>query len=396
MNELILDAFRDFKRNKVRTILTSLGIMIGVLSVVLLIALGLGLKNYISDQFEKMGANLIMIMPGNMFKSEGAANFGSGFVGGIKFDEKDYRSLLKLKLADYVVPVYVKSVAIEAEREKYLGYVQGANEQVFPLMNLKLIAGRVFGKTDLTKKSKVVVIGYTLAEKLFQEPKNALNRQITINNQRFRVIGVSEKMGDPDMDTAAIMPYTTAFGRINPKKDFFAIYLGVNNKDNVEVLKQQTKDILLKRYEEDDFSVVEQTEILSSVNQIFDIINTVLIAIGSISLVVGGIGIMNIMYASVTERTKEVGIRRAIGATQKDILLQFLIEAVILSVLGGGLGLALAGLIVLAVHSLFPAAINLTAVLVAFFVSSAIGVIFGVFPARRAAQLPPIEAIRYE
>lgn len=396
MNELVLDAFRDFKRNKVRTILTSLGIMIGVLSVVLLIALGLGLKNYISNQFDKMGANLVMILPGNVFKSEGAANFGAGFSGGAKFDEKDYHSLLKLKLADYVVPAYFKSLAIEAEREKYLGYVQGSNEQIFPLMNLKPIAGRVFGKTDVTKKSKIVVLGYTLAEKLFKEPKNALNRQVTINNQRFRVIGVIEKSGDQEMDTAAVMPYTTAFGRLNPNKDFFAIYLGVNNKDNVEVLKQQIKDTLLKRYEDDDFSVAEQTEILSSVNQIFDIINSVLIAIGSISLIVGGIGIMNIMYASVTERTKEVGIRRAIGATQKDILLQFLIEAVILSVLGGGLGLALAGLIVLAVHSLFPAAINLTAVLIAFFVSAAIGIVFGVFPARRAAKLPPIEAIRYE
>lgn len=368
--------------------------MIGVLSVVLLIALGLGLKNYISNQFDKLGANLVIIFPGNVFKE--GASFGPGFSGGAKFDEKDYQSLLKIKTADYVVPVYFKSIAIEADREKFLGYIQGVNEQIFPLMNLKIITGRAFGKTDVSKKSKIAVLGYTLAEKLFKDPKNALNRQITINNQRFRVIGVMEKSGDREMDTAAVMPYTTAFGRINPNKDFFALYLGVNNKDSVELLKTQIKTTLLKRYEEDDFSVAEQTEILSSINQIFSIINAVLIAIGSISLVVGSIGIMNIMYASVTERTKEVGIRRAIGATQKDILLQFLIEAVILSVLGGGVGLGLAGLIVLAVQPLFPAAINLTAVLIAFFVSAAIGIIFGVFPARRAAQLAPIEAIRYE
>lgn len=394
MNEIVLDAFRDFKRNQVRTILTSLGIMIGVLSVVLLIALGLGLKNYIANQFDKLGANLVIIFPGNVFKE--GASFGPGFSGGAKFDEKDYQNLLKIKTADYVVPVYFKSIAIEADREKYLGYIQGANEQIFPLMNLKIIIGRAFSKTDVTKKSKIAVLGFTLAEKLFQEPKNALNHQITINNQRFRVIGVMEKSGDREMDTAALMPYTTAFGRINPNKDFFALYLGVNNKENVELLKEQIKQTLLKRYSEDDFSVAEQTEILSSINQIFSIINAVLIAIGSISLIVGGIGIMNIMYASVTERTKEVGIRRAIGATQKDILWQFLTEAVILSVLGGGLGLVLAGLIVLAVQPLFPAAINLTAVLIAFFVSAAIGIIFGVFPARRAAQLAPIEAIRYE
>jgi putative ABC transport system permease protein len=156
------------------------------------------------------------------------------------------------------------------------------------------------------------------------------------------------------------------------------------------------REVLLKKYKKDEFSVVEQTEILNTINQIFSVINAVLVAIGSISLLVGGIGIMNIMYATVTERTKEIGIRRAIGATQKDILMQFLAEAVTLSVLGGILGLLLATIIVLIIRIFFPASINLFSVIITFAISSGIGVGFGVFPARRAAKLPPIEAIRYE
>lgn len=192
------------------------------------------------------------------------------------------------------------------------------------------------------------------------------------------------------------MPYKTTFGSLNPNKSFFTIYLGVNSEENIELVKEKAEKILLKRYEEDDFSVTEQSEILSTVNQIFSIVNGVLIAIGSISLLVGGIGIMNIMYATVTERTKEIGIRRAIGATKSEILQQFLAESVVLSVLGGAMGLLLATLIVVIVRNFFPVAINVLAVVITFSVSSAIGIFFGVFPARRAANLSPIEAIRYE
>ncbi len=172
------------------------------------------------------------------------------------------------------------------------------------------------------------------------------------------------------------------------------VYL--RRKDKVEKVKSEVKYALLDRYKEDDFSVTEQSEILSTVNQIFGIINTVLVAIGSISLLVGGIGIMNIMYATVTERTKEIGIRRAVGATQKDIMIQFLTESLILSVFGGMAGLVLASLIVLVVRLFFPASINALAVIVTFLISSGIGIFFGVFPAKRASKLAPIEAIRFQ
>lgn len=387
-----------FKRNKIRTILTSLGIMIGVLSVVLLIALGLGLKNYLKQQFESLGSNLIIIFPGNVFNQEAGTGggFGPGFAGGANFDEKDYLALKKIPQADYVVPVFFKSSAIESGNAKYLGYIQAASEDVFDLLNLKLLSGRLFTKSDLQKRAKVGVLGYSLAEKLFITPQKAVGKTVKANNQRFTIIGVVEKKGDREMDNGLIIPYKTSFGTLNPDKTFFTIYLGTNDKTNVEIVKQKAKEVLLKRYKADEFSVTEQTEILTTVNQIFTIINAILIAIGSISLLVGGIGIMNIMYATVTERTKEIGIRRSLGATQKDILIQFLSEAVILSVFGGLIGLLLAGLIVLAIHSFFPASINLISVILAFTVSTAIGVFFGVFPARRAARLTPIEAIRYE
>jgi putative ABC transport system permease protein len=388
-------AFEDFRRNKVRTALTSLGIMIGVMSVVLLIALGLGLKNYIEGQFESMGANLVMIMPGSGFGSEGG--FGAGMVGGgAEFDEKDINSLSRISGIKYTVPVFFKSTGIESGGEKKSAYIMGVNEDFFGLMNKKVIGGELFTKSDVASGAKVAVLGNTTADDLFENPEDSVGKTIRFENLRVKVIGVMEKSGDNEMDKSAIIPYRTTYGSLNPDKSFWSIYLGVESKDDVAAVKERAKDTLLKRYKVDDFSVTEQSEILSTVNQIFDIINTILIAIGSISLLVGGIGIMNIMYATVTERTKEIGIRRAVGATQKDIMLQFLTESLILSVFGGLLGLVMASLIVFVIRFFFPASINLFSVIITFVISSGIGVFFGVFPARRAASLTPIEAIRYE
>lgn len=392
---LIKTAYADFRRNKVRTILTSLGIMIGVLSVVMLIALGLGLKNYLKEQFENLGANLIIIMPGGGFGGEGGIS-PAGIVGGVEFDEKDVSNLKRISNVKYTVPLFFKSTLVEVGSEKEYGYVMGVNEDHFELMNSEIVAGEVFSKSEVQARAKVAVLGYNIAKNLFKEPGSSVGKTIRFDNQRFEIIGVIEKTGDNEQDNSVIVPYKTTYGTTNPNKTFWAIYLGVESKENIEAVKKEAEEVLGKRYEDDDFSVTEQSELLSTVNQIFNIVNGVLVAIGSISLLVGGIGIMNIMYATVTERTKEIGIRRAVGATEADILRQFLTESVLLSFFGGFLGLLLASLIVLGIRTVFPAAINLVAVLLAFGVSSAIGVFFGVFPARRAAKLPPIEAIRYE
>jgi len=394
---LVKSSFDDFKRNKIRTLLTSLGIMVGVFSVVILIALGLGLKNYIQGQFQSMGANLIMILPGSGFTGEGGASFGGqGTVGGVSFDERDVRSLERITGIDYVVPIFMRSASIEAGGEKKFGSVMAINEDGFKLMNIETEGGKLFGKSEVQGSAKVAVLGNTIATDLFGSTEIAVGKIIRFENQRFKVIGVSKKKGDRQADTAIFIPYKTAYGSINPDKKFWAIYLGVKSDDLISEVKKKAEETLLKRYEAEGFAVTEQAELLNSINQIFGIINLFLIAIGSISLFVGGIGIMNIMYSTVTERTKEIGIRRAIGATEKDILLQFLSESVTLSLLGGIAGLILAVIVVLITRFFFPASINALAVIVALFVSSAIGIFFGIFPARRAAKLSPIDAIRYE
>lgn len=390
-------ALEDFKRNKVRTALTSLGIMIGVLSVVILIALGLGLKNYIEGQFESMGANLILVLPGSGFTGEGGGSFGgAGTIGGVKFDEKDVNTLKRVSELDYIVPVFMKGTSIEAGGEKEFGYIMGINEDGFKLMNIEAEAGELFNKSDIQASSKLGVLGYSIAEKLFASPSEAVGKTVRFENLRFKIVGVAKKKGDQEPDNAVFIPYKTTYGSLNPDKTFWAIYLGVRSDDMVSIAKTKAEQALLKRYEKDDFAVTEQAELLNTINRIFSIINSVLIAIGSISLLVGGIGIMNIMFATVTERTKEIGIRRAVGATQNDILKQFLTESVLLSLFGGTLGLVLASIIVLIVRFFFPVALNFFAVLIALTVSSAIGIFFGVFPARRAAKLSPMEAIRYE
>ncbi|EKE12608.1 MAG: hypothetical protein ACD_13C00157G0026 [uncultured bacterium] len=392
--DLFKTAIADFKRSKVRTILTSLGIMIGVFSVVMLIALGLGLKNYIQGQFESLGANLLMVMPGSGFSSSGG--FGASMVGGIKFDEKDVNSIARIAGVKYTVPLYMSTVTAEGGSEEKTTYLFGVSEDYFDLMGVETTEGELFTKTDVSSKAKVAVLGFTIAEDLYGDAQNAVGKTVRFEGMRLKVLGVAEKKGDPDRDSAILMPYKTTYGSLNPDKTFWSIYVGVTSKEEIETVKSQIKTALEKRYDENDFSITEQSELLSMINQIFDILNIVLVAIGSISLVVGGIGIMNIMYATVTERTKEIGVMRAIGATEKDIMLQFMTEALILSVFGGLLGLLSASLVVLIVRFFFPAAISAFAVIVTFVISSAIGIFFGVFPAKRAAHLSPIEAIRYE
>lgn len=392
---IISGSFDDFRRNKGRTFLTSLGIMVGVLSVVLLIALGLGLKNYIQGQFESLGANLVMVMPGSGFSGEGG--FGPGLVGGgADFDEKDVSSISRVSGIKYAVPLFFKSSSVEAGGDKKSAYIMGVSEDYFKLMNKDPVAGEFFSKSEVAARSKIAVLGNVVADNLFETPEDAVGKTVRVENLRLKVTGVMEKTGDNEQDRSLIVPYKTTFGSLNPEKTFWSVYVGIESKDAVEQAKKDIETVLLKRYDEEDFSVTEQSEILSTVDQIFGIINTVLIAIGSISLLVGGIGIMNIMYATVTERTKEIGIRRAIGATERDILIQFLSESVILSVLGGLAGLLLATIIVFIIRIFFPASISAVAVLTAIIVSSGIGIFFGVFPARKAAKLSPIEAIRYE
>lgn len=389
---LIKSSLMDFRRNKVRTFLTSLGILIGVLSVVLMMAFGFGLKEYINKQFETLGKNLIMILPGTGFRGG-----GQGLIGGVQFDEKDLAKIKRIKNVQIAAPAFAKAVKIEANGKAEPTNLRGTTPDISRLLNLEFENGRMFTQADLSKKKKVVVIGNELAVKLFGTSPNAINKNVRIQNQSFAVIGTLKRKGSlgSEVDTISIAPYTSLLS-FNPNKTFFAIYLKSVNDQTVSQVKAEVKAVLLRRYKADDFSITEQAELLDTINSIISVLNVALISIGSIALVVGGIGIMNIMYATVTERTKEIGIRRAIGATKKDILYQFLSGSVMVSFLGGLLALIIATSIVIAVQPVFPAVINVFSVVISFGISTLVGIFFGVFPAKKAADLSPIDAMRYE
>lgn len=392
---IIKSALFDFSRNKMRTLLTSLGILIGVSSVILLLAFGVGLRVYIKNQFESLGSNLLVVFPGSF----SGAGFRPGSFGGVRFDEQDLQKLRRVKSAT-AVGVFTKTLRIIGEGNDKLTDIFAATDQIFPVRNLQADIGRVFTKSDVEKRAKVAVLGPAIAKNLFGDPEKSIGKIIKVDTQAYTVIGIliskgGGGFGGPNFDDFVYIPYTTAT-QFNPKKEFVTFYLKAENELGIPSIKAEATRLLLQKYKKDEFSVIESTEILSSITQIFSVMNLILVAIGAISLVVGGVGIMNIMYVSVTERIKEIGIRRAVGATRRDILTQFLTESVILSLIGGVAGLVLSALIVLAVQQVFPATIEPMTVVIAIGVSSLVGIIFGVFPAKKAADLSPIDAIRYE
>jgi len=395
---VIKAAVEDFKRNKTQTFLTSLGILIGVFAVVMLTALGLGLKQYINDQFTALGKNTIFVVPGKIL--QGGTFRAASVLGGIKFDNRDLARLKRLKEIKEISPIFSKQTTAKSEKKSEDSTILFASEAFFDINGFKIQKGRFFDKTDIDKKAKVIVLGPKIAEKLFGTVEAALDQKVSVNNVNFIVIGITESkggggFGGPDYDSYMFSPYTTGF-IFNPEKNYSRFAIKFDESYSVSQVKEAIKKELLKRYDEDSFSMIEPADILSAVNSIFGVLNMVLVAIASISLLVGGIGIMNIMFVTVSDKTKEIGVRRAIGARKKDILVQFIIESTILSIFGGFLGLFLAFLGTLITQRFFPAYIDVTSVILALGVSSAIGIVFGVFPAKKAADLEPVEAIRYE
>jgi len=395
---IIKSALEDFKRNKIRTFLTSLGILIGVSSVVLLIALGLGLRAYIQQQFNSLGSNIIYVIPGNIKNR-------SGFRGGpptssISFDDKDVTTLRRIRNVKAVAPLFSKSILVKGDIDEEYYELIASSVDIFEILNLEIEYGSPFTRSDADRGSKVTVLGPKVAEKLFGSSIKALGKTVHIGEQGFKVIGISKAkggggLGTPSMDEHLYAPFKSTLA-LNQSKKYLAIYVQAANEVTIPTVKGDAQKDLSKRYKKDDFSVAEQKEILDIINSIFGILNTILVAIAAISLIVGGVGIMNIMYVSVVERIREIGIRRAMGAEKKDILYQFLAEAILLSGLGGALGLFFSWIIVLLLQTQFPAYIDAQTVATALGVSSGVGIIFGVFPAKKAADLSPIEAIRYE
>lgn len=402
LKDLLTSSVKSILKNKGRTVLTSLGIIIGVTSVILLVSIGNGLKGFVSDQFESLGSNLIFISPGNVFNESGGFSRDSGFIS-LSFDQKDIRALNRdLKsIVKYVIPVSQNQVDIKYGNTQQKNTLFATSPDYFASRNQypQDGQGRVFSQEEDLKKGKVVVLGWQVAQDLFTN-RSPIGKKVIIESKSFKVIGVIPKQGGggfggPSFDDYLYVPLQTGQA-LTGKDSIQAIQLSVKSSDDVDLVKKQAETTMLKRYDEDDFSVFDQNQLLSSINTILSTLTVALSGIAAISLVVGGIGIMNIMLVTVTERTREIGLRKAVGAYPRAILLQFLFEAVILSGLGGLVGIILGSLGTLAINNFFPAKVTLSSILLAFGVSSLVGIIFGVAPARKASRLSPIEALRYE
>ncbi len=397
-NTLLL-ALRAIRRNLMRSFLTILGIVIGVAAVITMVTLGNGATRSVSDQISSMGSNLVMLIPGQRFGpgSEGAPNFKTGDVDAIRNQITAVRA---------VAPMVNKTATAVYQARNWSTVVNGSSNDYFEAGNWELAAGRGFSDAEERAGKAVCVIGDTVRNKLFDR-QNPVGSEIRIKQFACEVIGLLKPKGQSamgsDQDDVVVMPLRTVQRRLTGTQDVNRITVSIREGVSIDAAKDQLTLLLRERRniganEEDDFRVLDTRQIAETLTSTTRILTMLLGAVAAVSLLVGGIGIMNIMLVSVTERTREIGIRLAIGALEREVLLQFLIEAVVLSSLGGLVGIALAtaasvGLSgLMNIPYLFDPGINL----LSFLFSAAIGVIFGYFPARRAASLNPIDALRHE
>ena len=396
-------AIKAIFTNKVRSFLTMLGVIIGVGSVVLLTSIGTGLQLYVTEQFEQLGSNTLYVVPGKPFGSGGG--FGNSEASLIE----STKSTLKIKQLKQILRNQRQLITDGAATTPFSANVKYQNQNLnailfgvgasYPKIQTKKIkSGQWFTDVDENKKAAVVVLGEKISKELFGDV-NPVGKFIKIENKSYKVIGLLDTVGGgfggPNFDNYVYMPFETLVERFNTNYiDNFI--LKVRSESDIVQAKKQVEKEMQDFLKEDEFTVYDQTQLLDTINSILGVLTAGLGGIAAISLVVGGIGIMNIMLVSVTERTREVGLRKALGATPNLIMVQFLIEAALLSVLGGMIGVIIAYGGSLVLQAYFPARVTMGAVMLAFSVSAIVGIIFGVAPARKAASLSPIEALRYE
>ena len=397
--------------NKLRAILTMLGIIIGVAAVITLVSVGEGVQDVVISEFEGLGNNLLFVVPG-----QPDANQMSGFSGGADLTNDDY-----LALADpqnvpdliRVAPTYGRPAIITRGGEEARTTVTGTTPDFTGVRDFNPVLGDFFTEQDVLSASRVAVLGQSVYEQLFPDGDLPIGQTIRINNVNFRVIGLMEEKGGSgfnDQDDVVLVPLNTAQRRLFPARrpdgefridQILAQVISEERQDaaiaEMALALRQSRGVEFR--DEDDFTILSQAEVVGALGQITGVLTTFLGVIAGISLLVGGIGIMNIMLVSVTERTREIGLRKAVGAKRRDILWQFLTEAIILSSVGGLIGLALGAAgayLISGLSDTLDATVAWNSVVLAILFSAAVGLFFGIYPATRAAGLNPIDALRYE
>lgn len=393
-------ALRAILLNKRRSFLTMLGVIIGVGSVVLLTSLGTGLQSYVKEQFDSLGSNVLYVVPGNPFASGGASENAILERTKPTLKLKQLQDILRQN-RDIIVDGSASS--LDTAEAKYSNVtkkvtVYGIDASYPNVLNSPTSKGVWFTQSDNDRSKRVALLGVKIAKELFGST-DPINKRIKLGGQTYTVLGVLESkgggFGGPSFDDYVYVPLNTLFDNFSTQT-INSFVLKIRNQEDLGLAKANIEKLMLKDLKKDEFTVFDQTELLKTINNVLSVLTAGLGGIAAISLVVGGIGIMNIMLVSVTERTREIGLRKALGATPNIILLQFLIEAALLSIIGGMIGVFIAYLGTLAVQSFFPAKILPESIALAFGVSTVIGIVFGAAPARNAAKLSPIEALRSE
>ena len=396
-------AFRALRRNKLRSVLTALGIIIGVAAVIAMVGIGNGAKAQVEAQIASLGQNVIIISSGSVTSS--GIRTGWGGAGTLKIEDAE---AIRREMPDLTaVSEEVSTITqVAAGNQNWSTRILGESADYFDLRRWPLIDGAPFTAQDVRSANKVCVIGQTTARQVYGND-NPIGQVLRVKNVPFTITGLLTAKGfstqGPDQDDVVVMPYTSAMKRVLGGTTLRAINVQVGNANELNAAQQQIISLLRQRHNirtgrDDDFTVRTQQEIADAATATTDVMTGLLGAIAGVSLVVGGIGIMNIMLVSVTERTREIGTRMAVGAHGRDILTQFLIEAISLSSVGGIIGIivGIVGAKVISMMKEWPSLISPGSIVLAFLVSAAVGIFFGFYPARKAARLDPIEALRYE
>jgi putative ABC transport system permease protein len=399
MIEYARAALESLKANRLRSVLTMLGVIIGVAAVILLVSLGEGTKNYVEEQFAGLGSNILIVTPGKIETRGGPPVIGAAKH---KLTLSDSRILEKKGyLFGGVAPVVFGTAEVRFGSRSRNVPVLGVTPSFSPVRNLHVEIGSFVTESDVEAKRRVCILGRTVKQELFGNA-NALGQILKVSGGRFRVVGIMQRKGVSlgiDLDDIVFVPVRTAQDLFDTDA-LLEIILSVRNKNDIESAKELAKSLLFKNHNRhEDFTITNQAAMLSALYTILDTLTYVLGGIATISLLVGGIGIMNIMLVTVKERTNEIGIRKAVGARDRDILVQFLLESTALSSSGGIAGMLVG---VLGAHGIqllvpkLPIEVPSWAIVLAFTFSVFVGIFFGVYPARKAAALHPIEALRYE